>query len=1070
MMKKIGRIVCALMLILIMAGSLTVHADINALRGASALPAASVSVDEDGAVILTAQEVRESVSRSELPQNSKEQITKDKTYSLENQAYNSDGVRLILEAKETDTENYFDITYTAEIKELSEKKNIDVIFVIDKSLSMNTSTDGEIHLDDEVTTRLDQTKNSIIDFIKGYCTDTQTGDKRLGIITYDANVYRTMELEKTLPDTEYIGKITEKINGIKSASDDIKSLGFSPDKYIDESIIDLSGVINPYGNNEEEAKRAAGYSNLEGALEMASEMFAKDDSFGTADGSGTQRYVVLITDSLPTTYLNKDVSLDPEGEKYFGYDPVMPDSEIDPDRLGQDGYFANGEASVVCSEKVNYSDKAAEKAKESAKFLKEKGVSLFVMGEETDDILMEKYLNEEEDTLDIVSYRYDDDMNRMLEIGAADRSDAYSNFLKSTIGGSGTNGPVLNSTYADADNYAAMGNALGALFGEMKRNGENIARALSLTGDVNEYLEIVNFFDMNGNSAPSLSGNAGENQENTAKLENGKLEWTLYDEEQKKGSGYKIISGDSLDVYRYELKFRVRLRNEAKDFESEKDYPVFGSSVDEEAANIKYSVTDGDGAAKECILGLAAPTVKGYLIDLDAMVYSALSKKIPVQGAKFILSHAEDCPLCVNGAGDEDSLKDQNKDFPGEESDAGDNTMILATSDEQGAFIIANIPSGHRYLLREELEDQPYIAMDERHPEAAYGSLFTDDGENALEETYEIENLPLNQKIYTVNEPALTDVAEGETADKDISMSQENIVSLGEKIGYTLIWSNDKDEKQQIVLYDKLSRGLEYVKGSADIEPDSVTINQATGETLLKWKIGEQEADSAGKISYEAMVIRTAIIKGTVTNNYKIQYGTGTKNEVNSLSNYVNSAKAYMDGSMSESVKISSGNVIGYALSWINPTDEEKEITLFDTLSRGLAYKEGSASTAPTSIIKNADGSTTLEWRLGVRQPKEKAYITYKAVADKNLSGITSVNNLFNIKYGDSEPVLAGKLINKVGVSETTVRPSSTTLMTGYSKGPGSYAVYMVISLVCIAASLLLMKKYGVMISFIRRH
>ena len=55
MMKKIGRIVCALMLIMIMAGSLTVHADINALRGASALPAASVSVDEDGSVILTAQ-------------------------------------------------------------------------------------------------------------------------------------------------------------------------------------------------------------------------------------------------------------------------------------------------------------------------------------------------------------------------------------------------------------------------------------------------------------------------------------------------------------------------------------------------------------------------------------------------------------------------------------------------------------------------------------------------------------------------------------------------------------------------------------------------------------------------------------------------------------------------------------------------------------------------------------------------------------------------------------------------------------------------------------------------------
>ena len=109
------------------------------------------------------------------------------------------------------------------------------------------------------------------------------------------------------------------------------------------------------------------------------------------------------------------------------------------------------------------------------------------------------------------------------------------------------------------------------------------------------------------------------------------------------------------------------------------------------------------------------------------------------------------------------------------------------------------------------------------------------------------------------------------------------VVKKGDKIIYSIKYSNVSKDAQSIVITDFLSHGLDYVKGSAKINGKSVdpNVSKDAFATSLVWSV-----KAAAGTSYE--LVYTGKVTGEtkkVENNAQIQYGGSDPIKLNSLYN-----------------------------------------------------------------------------------------------------------------------------------------------------------------------------------------
>ena len=524
---------------------------------------------------------------------------------------NPDGVAIKKTLSGTGKENYFDLTLeviTSErIETLIGRMNTAVVVVLDQSNTMNARPAGSSG------TRLDHAKAAAKAFVSTFCReDTGLGASRqLGFVSFDTHGYTVFPLEEAAPEKE--AAWARAIEGIQTAGE------LSHDRF----------------------------TNLEAGLQLAKNLLS-----GSA---ATNRYVILLTDGFPTTYIKG--SRDSK-KKIIGFDPYGSHHYAP----GEDGYFFDGVEGIVCTA-TSYSDTAAQRAQTLAGELKAEGINLFSVGIDIGGQTIQDYIDQGKAAGISIVERQDE----TYVIGDPSSPDSYRRWLALAIGGGPANSSI---TYCDGDDLEALKAAYQAILEEIRAiNLQSVRDAWVAADPLGEGLEFLGFLDGTGAlQGNSLTGTGAEGGENTAVFENGTIRWDL------KHSGFTSLSlpdGGRQDAYR--LRYRVRLKNEEAGFVPETAINTNGG------ASLTYRVSNHGVLSPEKTLEFPKPQVLGFL---GRLIFEKLDsyRGTPLEGVEFTLIHDPACPVC------------------GGRVLIGD---LSGASDGEGRVEISSIPSGHRYGLKE---------------------------------------------------------------------------------------------------------------------------------------------------------------------------------------------------------------------------------------------------------------------------------------------------------------------------------------------------------------------------------
>lgn len=539
---------------------------------------------------------------------------------------NNDGVEVSKVITGTDKENYFDITLNVETKqsrqELLRAETTDVVIVMDISNTMNNND------------RLVNAKAAAQEFVTDFA-DSLGDSGRIGLVTFN----RDAQVENGLTSMS-VGNATSlnsKIGGIVAPS---------PDTSYDNHYIK--------------------WTNIEGGLQLAYNVIKQSDA--------KHKYVVLLTDGFPTTYIKSGRT---STEKIEGYTAHMAldatTANSNPPRKdnmkkGVDGYFYNYESNYWCTSGVDYSDKGATRAQTIASTIKNDGINVFSVGIDIGGQKLQTYLN---------SKTVDSDATPGYIIGDANDTSTYTTWLGNSIAGG--NDLAGKTTYANGNDLSALKSAYaGILNSIIDINIKAIENTYIANDPMGDNVEFQYFYEKNANGefvdtnkATELSGTHSLNGENNATYSD-RINWTILK------SGYTTSTLDNTTVYNYKLKYRVRLKNESSSFVENQNVATNGKTT------LKYKVNDNGTLSGEKTIDFKIPEVKGYLGELSFNKIDAKTGQ-PMEGVEFKLVHkGQGCSVC---GGDIDN---SNGAF-----------TLTATSDANGQVSFTNIPSGHEYELKE---------------------------------------------------------------------------------------------------------------------------------------------------------------------------------------------------------------------------------------------------------------------------------------------------------------------------------------------------------------------------------
>ena len=449
---------------------------------------------------------------------------------------------------------------------------------------------------------------------------------------------------------------------------------------------EASSLIDTIKSETEEIVEESGYyesykrfTNIEAGLTMAKDMLA---DVGQVDN----KYIIFLSDGLPTTYIESE---------YTGYNPYDVDATS-----SIEGSFYNEIRNKPCENGTSYSDRAAIKARTIATAAKNSGIEIYSIGTGIDNdhvTLPAEYISNENKKNQ--TYSVVDTTTTDFEIGDS-LSDLHY-WLGHSIG-SGDN------HYYNATDGSSLEAAYVEIFKNIKDSISTSVDAswvaadpMGINGDVAN-IEFVGLYDEINSLHDSLTkGNA--NQYDTALFSDNQISWDL------KNSDPETESTEGNYVYR--IKYRVRLENELDSFRQGAVYNTNGQTT------LSYVVRVNGALSDEKTIDFKIPSVKGYIGSFEFTKISAQNKRI-LEGVKFKLTHDSSCPC------HDERVHASNSKLKYE-----------AVSDSSGKVKFTNVPSGHKYLLKEiKTLDDFILSSQQKSIEIRYGEVI------GMPSDYEFEN------------------------------------------------------------------------------------------------------------------------------------------------------------------------------------------------------------------------------------------------------------------------------------------------------------------------------------------
>lgn len=495
--------------------------------------------------------------------------------------------------------------------------------------------------------------------------------------------------------------ITEFANRSSSNKDIKRQIGFVAFNTDAKEIFTLqpcmdtttaTNLIKDMNYKTNKIMNAAGYggshsrfTNIEAGLKMANDMLSESNA--------SSKHIIFLSDGFPTTYISSG---------YSGYDPYDSTGKIFYDHVSK----------KKCLYGTSYSDKAAIKAREEAEKIKNNGINIYSIGVDVGGQKIKAYV----DQTNGQSHSVVDRTSTTYEIGSDSNPDAYKNWLENKIG---------SGYYQDVTDESAMTDAFDKIFTRIMEISEATWVAedpMNLSGNVKN-IEFVGIYDGNKNLRDSVDLTNGSN---TASYnDKDKINWDL------KNSTPTEIKLGNITYYVYELHYRIRLQNELSTFEeidkntgNSKIYDTNGKTT------LKYVIKD-EKSSKDGEIDFPVPSVVGYLGELEFKKVSALGDEFTLENAEFELVHSPNCP-CRN-----------------ELKKPSDNTLTYKTSStSDGSVKFINIPSGHKYILKETKAPNGHILnKTEYDVEVAYDKTIHKIEGNKIINDYLKSNLNISKEV-----------------------------------------------------------------------------------------------------------------------------------------------------------------------------------------------------------------------------------------------------------------------------------------------------------------------------------
>lgn len=553
-------------------------------------------------------------------------------------------------------ENYFDITLKVQTRTKAEEPDLAVVIVLDISNTMSYVFNGTSK------TRISAAQEAATNFIKEFANrssgNSKITNRKIGFVAFNTDAHKIFNLQDC--------------TDINIANTLITTMTNETNKII---------YSNDYANNH---KR---FTNIEAGLKMAGDML--DNS------NASTKHIVFLSDGFPTTYINNG---------YIGYDPY--------DSAGDRFYDNTSGQKIPCSYGASYSDEAAIRARKMATKIKTKGINIYSIGVDVGGQTIKQYV----DQTNGKDFSVVDRRSTIYEIGSADSSDAYKEWLKNKIG---------SSNYWDVTDKNAMTSAFNNIFKKIMEISEAIWVAedpMNASSNVKN-IDFIGIYDKNKNLNDNVNLN---NSNNTASYnDKDKINWDL------KNSKPTEIKNGNVIYYVYELHYRIRLQNELSSFEE----------IDKNTGNFKIYETNGKTTLNYVIktnktstsgqLNFPVPSIVGYLGELEFQKVSALGDNFTLENAEFELVHSKDCP-CHN-----------------ERKQPSDSTLsYTAISNTNGLVKFTNIPSGHKYILKETKAPNDHILSESSYEvEVAYDKTIHKIEGNKIINDYIKSNLNISKEV-----------------------------------------------------------------------------------------------------------------------------------------------------------------------------------------------------------------------------------------------------------------------------------------------------------------------------------
>ena len=525
-----------------------------------------------------------------------------------------DGVKISKMIYPTDIENYFDIVLNVQTRRKAIPQDLAVVIVMDISRTMI-----ENKLENEDTTRLRAALTAGRTFLETFAknSNNSTAKRKIGYVAFNRD-----------------GHILYDIGDCKDA-DSVANI-------VEQKTLEITTTIDE--DNETYKKSKDRFTNIEGGLQVAYDMLYNNNE--TKDIKN--KYIIFLSDGFPTTYLWKD---------YLGHDAIRSDKGILYDDL-RDKPMTYG---------TNYSERGARKAQEKATSLKNKGTIIYSIGTGIDKNAktIEDYdnaaLGKEFSTID----RFN---KKEYAIGNS------LNDFKRWLGGTGdSTNPGIgsgydNGYYFDTSDSESLNRAYENIFKTITSLSEASWVAEDPMNDESISTKNIEFVNKDNISDSVRLGN---NSNNTASYNSSddKIKWDL------KNSNYTTFVEDNTTYNNYQLKYRIRLKNENNAFETNVSNLTNGKTT------LSYIVQENNNTPELKTIDFPIPEVVGYLGELTFNKISNYNNML-LNGITFRLVHDSNCP-CMK-----------------ERKHIDENYSMDSTSNN-GVVTFNKIPSGHIYKLYE---------------------------------------------------------------------------------------------------------------------------------------------------------------------------------------------------------------------------------------------------------------------------------------------------------------------------------------------------------------------------------